>query len=317
MSRPPHQTSPLPGRSPAIADGSTFAPALRLLEEPLRSDVATLYSVLRSLDDLVDEEDPNARQRVAAVELWAQGRLPSAAQAPEALETRDAIETPETRALRRLASRHPIPRASILQFCAGMRHDIAHASVRDDRELMRYCQQAGGSVGEVLASILGSAKDDEEGRSAARAGIATLGRAMQVTNILRDIDEDLEHGRIYLPQSAMKRFGLRRSGEWQAREGGRETSPGGWEALLSHYIALADDLYEEGERAIELLAHGRDAMSLAAALYREILRQIERDGFGVKVDAKAGRTMTSSERTRELRGRGAGSAEAAKEERRG
>ncbi len=144
-----------------------------------------------------------------------------------------------------------------------MRHDIARATIADDAGFDRYCQWAGGSVGIVLAVLLGAAGPDED---RAKEGMAALGRAMQVTNILRDIDEDLAARRVYISQSAIERFGF--------------PAPGAREELLRDHIARADALYEEGLPAIGLLARGREAMALSAALYREILREIERDGFG-------------------------------------
>jgi phytoene synthase len=229
------------------ADKSTFAPALRLLPGELKADVQHLYRVLRTLDDLVDEDDPRAAQRVSAVECWARNQ-------------RAQADTPETTALTELASRYPLPRDSLMEFCEGMRNDIARGSIDTEEDFARYCQQAGGSVGVVLASMLGTTHPDGE------AKMAALGRAMQVTNILRDIDEDLAHGRVYIAQSTIARFG--------------HPAPGAREALVRDHIARADALFDEGAGAIPLLRSGRRAMALSATLYREILRQIERDGFG-------------------------------------
>jgi phytoene synthase len=239
------------------ADRSTFAPALELLPDPLKADVGCLYRVLRTLDDLVDEDDPRAPERVAAVESWTRGEP---ADNSEARARGEQAGTPETRALDDLAQRYPLPREQLEEFCRGMRHDIARASIEDEEDFARYCQQAGGSVGIVLASMLGTT--DREGERK----MATLGRAMQVTNILRDIDEDRACGRVYIARTTIERFG--------------PPTPGDREALLREEIARADELFEEGAGAIPLLRDGRRAMALAASLYREILRQIERDGFG-------------------------------------
>jgi len=246
------------------ADDSTFAPAMRLLGEPSRADVRTLYGVLRTIDDLVDDDDPRAPERVEALERWAHGWAP---------------DSPEAHALSALAERHPLPREQLGEFCRGMRHDIARETIVDDADFERYCQQAGGSVGIVLAVLLGAAGPEED---RAKSGMAALGRAMQVTNILRDIDEDLAARRVYISQSAIERFGF--------------PAPGAREELLRDHIARADALYEQGLPAIALLARGREAMALAAALYREILRQIEREGFG----RKPGRVVVPPERRQML-----------------
>ncbi len=254
---------PSEGRHVHVADGSTFAPGLRLLPAQVRDSVECLYRVLRTLDDLVDEDDPRASERVGAVERWAR--------CEQADGPREA-DSPETRALAWLYRRRPFPREALLHFCAGMRHDIARASIEDEQDFERYCQQAGGSVGIVLANLLGTLDDEHGGtreqdvKREAETRMATLGRAMQVTNILRDIDEDLERGRIYIPRTLIERHGF--------------PSPGARAQLLGEQIAHADALYEQGAGAIPLLRDGRAAMALSATLYREILRQIEREGFG-------------------------------------
>lgn len=240
------------GRHAGAADGSTFAPGLELLPAEVRPDVERLYRVLRNLDDLVDDGDPRAAARVQALEDWASG---------------GRARSPEARGLAELSRRHPLPRDQVLTFCAGMRHDLQGDGVETEEDFMRYCQQAGGAVGIMLVSILGVA-GDEQVRRVAQARMATLGRAMQVTNILRDIDEDLAHGRLYVSRSMIERHGF--------------PQPGQREALLREQIARADALYEQGAAAIPLLASGQAAMALSAALYREILRQIEREGFGAR-----------------------------------
>ncbi|HSZ12703.1 MAG TPA: squalene/phytoene synthase family protein [Solirubrobacteraceae bacterium] len=248
-------------RAALAADRSTFAPALRLLPAHLRADVDSLYRVLRTLDDLVDEDDPRAPSRVDAVERWARA---------------EPADTPETRTLTDLRGRYPLSPEAMAMFCAGMRHDIARAPIDSTDDFDRYCQQAGGSVGIMLAQILGTTRPEGE------TLMATLGRAMQWTNILRDIDEDLAHQRVYLPRTTLERFG--------------QPLPGAREALLRDQIAGADALYEEGLQAIALLREGRRAMSLSATLYREILRQIERDGYG----RSPGRTEVTAWRRRLL-----------------
>lgn len=274
------------GRDASAADGSTFAPSLALLEPAIKQDIERFYRVLRTLDDLVDDEDPCALERIAAVERWVGGQ-----------PGEGALETPETRALQALAASRPLPRHWLLAFCEGMRHDLAQGTLETDEDLDRYCHQAGGSVGIVLTHLLGAKglsrdMNTDPGQvrawslaqplSEAEAGMETLGRAMQVTNIARDIDEDLAHGRLYIPADLIARHGF--------------PHPGAREALLRELIRRADALYEQGQRAIPLLRDGRRAMALAAALYREILRQIERDGFG----RREGRAVVPAWRTQEL-----------------
>jgi phytoene synthase len=211
----------------------------------LQTDARQLYYLLRTVDDLVDENDPRAAQRVTAVEHWAEGQ---------------EADTPETRTLTDLSRRYPLPPQALIDFCKGMRHDLAGAPIETEDDLERYCQQAGGTVGTMLAALLGTSHPDGASK------MATLGTAMQRTNILRDIDEDLSRGRVYIASTTIERFGF--------------PTPGAREPLLRDQIDRADALYEEGLGAIPLLTSGSQAMGVAAILYREILRQIERDGYG-------------------------------------
>lgn len=232
-------------KSTMASDRSTFAPGLRLLPREIRADVYRLYGVLRTLDDLVDDDQPEAPERVEAVERWAR---------------EEAADTYETRILVELSRSHVLPRQAFLDFCQGMRHDLARATIHSEEDLERYCQQVGGSVGIMLANMLDSTGPQAE------AKMATLGRAVQRTNIARDIDEDAAHGRVYIARSTIERFGA--------------PTPGERVELLRDQIARADDLYEQAADTTSLLANGQRGIALGATLYREILRQIEREGYG-------------------------------------
>ncbi len=228
----------------------TFGIACRLLPRELRDDVYRLYLVFRTLDDLVDDGDPRAWERVALVEAWCAD---------------DVVASPEARILADLAVRHPLPRHALADFCRGMWIDIEGLPMRTEADLDRYCYDVAGTVGVVMASILGTADDD-----VALPLAAALGQAMQRTNILRDIDEDMAGGRLYLAADTLARFGP------------RALEPGRREALLRDQIARADAFYEIGTAGIPLLRSGRRAIAAAAAMYREILRQIEREGYGTR-----------------------------------
>ncbi len=235
----------------------TFALASRLLPRAIREDTELLYLVLRTLDDLVDLEganDPGAEVRLAAVEAWATGTTPGPA-------------TPETRILDDLLRRHPgLPRDAVTDFMAGMRQDLAGPRMATEEDVDLYCYRVAGTVGRLMASILGATGTEAD--DAARS----LGGAMQRTNILRDVDEDLARGRVYLADETLRAFGL-----------DRETlATGDRMGVLRDGIARADAAYAAGIAGIRLLPHGRRSIRAAASMYREILRQIERDGLGAR-----------------------------------
>lgn len=249
----------------------SFALAARFLPREVRSDINLLYLALRRLDDLIDLDVPrgeaargDAERRLVAIRTW--------------LKTGVADPTggDELAIFVDLQRRTPsLPVDAIGAFLDGMESDLAGPTIESDVDLDRYCYQVAGTVGRLMTALLGvRAADASQADLAARA----LGAAMQRTNILRDIDEDLARGRVYLPPTALRRAGLdpaATSGPTSLRDGDRR-------ALYAAEIARADAEYEVGAAGIRLLLNGGRSIRVAAGLYREILRQIERDGFGVR-----------------------------------
>jgi phytoene synthase len=156
-----------------------------------------------------------------------------------------------------------------------MTADLDAPNIATDDDASRYCYQVAGTVGRMMAALLGVT---EPHRDAADRAARALGSAMQRTNILRDIDEDLANGRIYIARTALQRCGL----DPAAEEGPTSLRDGDRRALLREEIARADAEYVEGISGIRYLQHGGRSIRAAALLYREILRQIERDGLGAR-----------------------------------
>lgn len=247
----------------------SFALAARFLPRDVRNDINLLYLAFRRLDDLVDLEAPSgsaqradAQQRITAIRTW--------------VDTGAVMDSPsgELAIFVDLQRRTPtLPIDAIGAFLDGMERDLAGPVIESDADLDLYCYQVAGTVGRLMAALLGvQTRDAAEADRAARA----LGAAMQRTNILRDVDEDLANGRVYIPAAALRRAGLdpaAMSGPTSLRDGDRR-------ALYRAEIAHADAEYEIGIAGIRYLQNGRRSIRVAAHLYREILRQIERDGFG-------------------------------------
>lgn len=249
----------------------SFALAARFLPRHVRDDINLLYLALRRLDDLVDLEAPSgsaqradAEQRLAAIRAWIDTSAVSDAGGDELAIFAD---------LKRRVPTLPID--AIGAFLDGMEGDLSGPVTESDADLDRYCYQVAGTVGRLMTALLGVHPGEaEEADRAARA----LGAAMQRTNILRDIDEDLANGRVYLPTTALRRAGLdpaATSGPTSLRDGDRHD-------LYKAEIARADADYKIGTAGIRHLQNGGRSIRVAAHLYREILRQIERDGYGVR-----------------------------------
>lgn len=227
----------------------TFSLAIRFLPSALRSDVYLLYLVCRTLDDLVDNGHPQAERRLTEVRAWAGGE-------GGALDREEVI-------LEYLVHRYPaLPRDAIADFCDAQVRSLGSVRIATEDELDRYCYGVAGTVGRLMAGILGTT--DPRADAAARA----LGIAMQRTNILRDLDEDLAHGCVYLPEATLQRFGI------------RDLHRDDRAQLLRHEIAVAQQWYDMGLAGIRFLNAGGWQVRAAALMYRAILGQIEADGLG-------------------------------------
>jgi 15-cis-phytoene synthase len=228
----------------------TFALATRLLPFDVREDVYLLYLVMRTLDDLVDEHDRDASRRLDLVERWA---------------ITGQVAGREAEILDHLFSSHPgLPRRAVLSFAEGMRQDLGAPSFVTEADVDLYAYRVAGTVGELMAGILGVH------RQSALVAARALGIAMQRTNILRDVDEDLSRGRVYFASKTLESLGIE-----DLRRDDRSS-------LLRVGVALAEHWYEIGIGGIDALVRGRQGIRGAALMYREILRQIARDGWGAR-----------------------------------
>jgi phytoene synthase len=226
----------------------TFSLASRLLPPRVRRDVNLLYLAVRRLDDAVDHGEPDAWSTLERVRNWAQ---------------RGSVGCLEASIFERLAQIHQgFPRDAVLDFCAGQSRDLHHRPFETEAELDHYCYQVAGTVGRMMAALLGAFSPAAD--RAARA----MGIAMQRTNILRDLDEDLARGFVYVPRAT-----LRLAGVGDLVHGDRSL-------LLRIEVGIADWWYEQALPHVHLLPSGRAAVRAAAEMYREILRQIGRDGWG-------------------------------------
>ncbi|MFM7504906.1 MAG: phytoene/squalene synthase family protein [Candidatus Limnocylindrus sp.] len=252
----------------------SFSLAARFLPADRRRDVELLYLVMRSLDDLVDVDvraggssRSAALERIERIREWSRGAAHD--QVPRSQDREMII-------LEDLLARHPsFPRDAVSDFLDGMTADLDAPNIATDDDASRYCYQVAGTVGRMMAALLGVAARN---RDAADRAARALGSAMQHTNILRDIDEDLANGRVYIARAALNRCGL----DPAAADGPTSLHDGDRRALLREEIARAEAEYVEGISGIRYLQHGGRSIRAAALLYREILRQIERDGLGAR-----------------------------------
>jgi 15-cis-phytoene synthase len=249
--------------------GRTFHFAARFLPPELRQHVVTLYAFFRALDDLVDKPPrgrqlADIREELEDWQRWFVGDL-SAPAPQQATGVRLAVMLTEYR----------IPRAIFLDFLAGIASDLEPREIATFAELHCYCYRVAGTVGLAMAYLLGASSKQ------ALAAAESLGIAMQLTNILRDVGSDLAAGRIYLPQDELERFGCSRALLLQLSTG-QLRSDDHFRDLIRFQIARTHRYYARGMAGIWLLPTDcRLPILVAGRLYRRILTVIERKDYAV------------------------------------
>jgi phytoene synthase len=237
----------------------TFYFASLFLTPEKRRAIWAVYAFCRTADDLVDTQAP-AGERLAAIDEWREHLIAAYDGRPQ-----HAVMV----AFADASARFGIPIEPALDLLLGARRDVTIRRYETYEQLLEYCYLVASTVGLLTCPILGY----EEGARAARAA---LGRAMQMTNILRDVGEDARMGRIYLPAEDLRRFGYSESSLFS------ETIDDNFAALMKFQIERVRVMYEEAAPGIALLApSSRYTVRLALSLYRRILEEIERNGYDV------------------------------------
>jgi len=240
---------------------------------PVRRRAAlALYAFCRRLDDLVDEPGLGWRPDDLRLRLERARSLVRGLYGDGPLAPVDAPFDPdELAALRDSVRRWGMPQAPFHDLIAGVEMDLTVRRYATFAELDRYCYRVAGTVGLLMAPILGC-RDPQ-----ALAAAADLGRAMQLTNILRDVREDLERDRVYLPQDELAAAGLSDADLAAGRVDER------FRSFMRGQVARARDYYRRGLAGVPALAAGRCQLTvrLMAAVYGDILRVIEAQGHDV------------------------------------
>lgn len=174
------------------AAGSSFYFAMRMLPRARRDAMFEIYSFCRDVDDIADSEAPRA-ERVAGLERWRR----------ELDEIYAGRVAPEHRGLARAIAAFDLRKEDFIAIIEGMEMDAA-ADIRapDLATFDLYCDRVASAVGRLSVKAFGMGEPDGEQLA------HHLGRALQIVNILRDIDEDAENGRLYLPRELLDEAGI-------------------------------------------------------------------------------------------------------------
>ena len=175
------------------AAGTSFYWAMRLLPEDRRNGMYAVYAFCREVDDIADDDDQPAKRKLTALAAWR-----DEVAALYAGEPRHLI----ARALHEPVMRYRLRREDFLAVIDGMEMDAEAICAPDLATLDRYCARVASAVGHLSVHVFGDPSAD------AHAVADSLGRALQLTNILRDLDEDAQRGRLYLPREILDRHGI-------------------------------------------------------------------------------------------------------------
>ena len=280
----PATLDPSPARAPAAGDtidwrlcaaiarsnGRSFFLASHCLSPDRRRAIHAIYAYCRIADDIADLSTDMASAALA-LDLWG--------------EQLTAPTHPVAVAFAAARARYEVPLAPARDLITGVRMDLGPCRFATWDELRRYCYHVAGTVGLLVAPILGC-RDDR-----ALPHAVDLGIAMQLTNILRDVGEDARRGRLYLPLEEVAAFGC----DPEAILGGRPT--GRFRELLAFQVARARDHYVEARRGIPALSPAGRLTTLAASqFYATILTAIEErdyDVFGARAYVPNGRKLAA------------------------
>ena len=236
----------------------SFYFASALLPEEKRCAVRALYAFCRTVDDIVDESSD--AERGSKLDYW-RSMVETASFSDNDLVAAAWADT---------LTRYHIPRHYALQLIDGVARDLRPTRYQTFDELATYCYGVASTVGLMSMYIVGFKNND------AVPYAIKLGVALQMTNILRDVGEDYQNGRLYLPREELVFYEIRES---EIAEG-RITD--NWLEFMKFQIERTRQLYEESWTGVKMLEReGQLAVGAASVLYQGILDEIEKKDYNV------------------------------------
>jgi phytoene synthase len=247
----------------AARHGKSYHLATRLLTADRRPAVHALYAAARTADDLVDLPGPDPTGDLAD---WSRAVLADL----DAGWSADPVRL----ALVDTYRRYDIPVEHLIDFLAAMTSDLEVTGYADLAALDRYMWGSAAVIGLQVLPVIGTAPGVTRAEAAPHA--IALGEAFQLTNFLRDVAEDADRGRVYLPADLLAAHGVTRRQLVERRHDAR------FEAVMREMVALTRRRYDDAAPGTALLApESRDCVRAATALYGGILTAIERAGYRV------------------------------------
>lgn len=249
--------------------GTTYYWGARLLPPRQRRDVFAVYALCRLADDIVDEPDTVAAADTAVPRHGTPAaRLAAFRQVFFTALARGDADQPVMAAIVDSITRRAIDPECFDRFFGAMRADLTQTTWATWPDLRDgYMEGSAAVIGEMMLPVL------EPTSPAAKAPARALGNAFQLTNFLRDVGEDLDRGRVYLPQADLQRHG--------ADPSLRRVTPA-WRAMMAEQVARNRALYDVAREGLPLLPPAsRRCVGTALELYSRILDRIEAADYDV------------------------------------
>ena len=247
-------------RKLARATSSNFYYSFLLLPRAERRAIKDVYAFCRLLDDVVDE-DQTGRNPYAELEYW-RGEVEAIYQGAPSSEFGDQLLTS--------VEEFDLPKQSFLDLIDGMEMDLKWHSYQTFADLREYCYRAASAVGLICIEIFGY----ESART--REYAVNLGLALQLTNILRDLKEDIARGRIYIPIEDLERFG------YSERELRDNLFNAPFIELMKYEYSRVSSYFEKAARSLpDQDRPSMFAAEIMGAIYKELLDQIPAVQFDV------------------------------------
>ena len=265
--------------------GRSYYLATKLLPPWKRRHVHALYGFTRYTDDIVDAGGSGGPARAARLGQWAD-------QFSAAIEGTRAPADPVLRAVRHTIATFGLARADFDAFFASMRMDLHVRAYADYAALLEYMQGSAAVIGTMMLPILlapegGPGPVAAAAMDRAREPARQLGLAFQLTNFIRDVAEDLDRGRVYLPAADLESFGVDRD------DLAAPSASPAVRRLIAFEVERARDHYRRALPGLALLpARSRRCVRLAYAVYGGILDRVEEAGY----DVLAGRAVVPRRR---------------------
>lgn len=244
----------------------TFALASHFLPTRKRRAAFAVYAFCRQADDIVDSGNAGAPDVTARLAVYRERLQWTLNGAPD-----DAV----FREIAWVVREFNVPPSVLHELVDGVARDLEPATYQSWDELERYCYGVASTVGVMCTHVFGVVGADARDSAIKRA--ETLGVAMQLTNILRDIGEDAIRGRCYLPLDDLARFGIARDEILHSSIAAPDPR---WQALMRFQISRARRLYADAHSGIASLEQDSQRCATACAVgYARILDAIEQIGF--------------------------------------